>query len=235
MSIPWLSVSVLRRSLDQDEEQTPSTLHDDPEADDPDRAAPPRMSTRSRLRIDMPPTIAAPFTLAQNRTPGWETPWTSAHPNMSDSVDGHMHPGGRDSHHGDEKQTSWQRRRKRLRAYMMYNVYVPLVRLCVNLISMFLSSSIRGSSFSGCATLSSQRLRLPSPSVSGSLSSMRALLAHWGHLRAFLIHIRRKRSTESSLPRTVVIIFATLTLVHVMIAIYVCVPRTHATPFTLLT
>lgn len=64
---------------------------------------------------------------------------------------------------------------------------------------------------------------------------MRALLAHWGHPRTFLIHIRRDKSTESSLFRTVVIIFATLTLVHVMIAVYVCIHCTHAIPLSPLT
>ncbi|PIL31625.1 hypothetical protein GSI_06327 [Ganoderma sinense ZZ0214-1] len=183
MSIPWLSVSVLRRSLDQDEEQTPSTLHDEAELDanDPELPAPPRMSNRSRLRIDMPPT-AAPFTLAQNRTPGWETPWTSAHPNMSGSVAGSVRREQRDSHHDDEKLTSWQRRRKRLRAYMMYNVYVPLLfRLCnIVLTTAALAIAIR------------IRIIEQHAAVTGALGPS----------------------------PTVVIIFASFTLVHVMIAIY---------------
>ncbi|KAI1793889.1 hypothetical protein LXA43DRAFT_971547 [Ganoderma leucocontextum] len=182
MSIPWLSVSVLRRSLDQDEEQTPSTLHEEPEVDEHDRAAPPRMSNRSRLRIDMPPTIAAPFTLAQNRTPGWETPWTSAHPHTSGFMDAAVHSGERDLHHADEKLTSWQRRRKRLRAYMMYNVYVPLLfRLCnIVLTTAALAIAIR------------IRIIEQHASVTGALGPS----------------------------PTVVIIFASLTLVHVMVAIY---------------
>ena len=124
MSIPWLTASVLRRSQDQ-EEGSPATLHDEPEQDISDSGATPRLNNRSRLRIDMPPTNA-PFTLAQNRTPGWETPWTSAHPNNVSSMDGQMHQ-ERGSDDDDEKLTPWRRRRKRLRAYMMYNVYVPLV------------------------------------------------------------------------------------------------------------
>ena len=123
MSIPWLSVSVLRRSNEHDDEEqqgSPSTLRPS-EPEGSDQGSRPN---RSRLRIDMPPT-SAPFTLAQNRTPGWDTPWTSAHPGDSrDRMSSFREQG---SQHDEEKQTTWQRRRKRLRAYMMYNLYVPLV------------------------------------------------------------------------------------------------------------
>ena len=83
-----------------------------------------KLNNRSRLRIDMPPPDIS-FTLAQNATPGWETPWTSAHPNGSGRIGSSRDDG---SHHDEEKLTPWQKRRKRFRAYMMYNLYVPLVR-----------------------------------------------------------------------------------------------------------
>lgn len=129
MTIPWLTVSVLRRSNEQDDEeqeqQASPTLHaSEHEGSD---GGVPRLSNRSRLRIDMPPTNA-PFTLAQNRTPGWDTPWTSAHPNGSGDQMSSLREHA--SQHDEEKETltPWQRRRKRLRAYIMYNLYVPLVR-----------------------------------------------------------------------------------------------------------
>ncbi|TBU61984.1 hypothetical protein BD310DRAFT_919379 [Dichomitus squalens] len=184
MSIPWLTASVLRRSQeDQEEGGSPSTLRGEPEQDaSSNSGATPRLSNRSRLRIDMPPNNAPfTFTLAQNRTPGWETPWTSAHPNNASSMDGQMHHEG-GSGHDDEKLTSWQRRRKRLRAYMLYNVYVPLLfRIC-------------------------------------NIALTTAALAIAIRIRIIEQHARVTGALGPS--PTVVIIFASLTLVHVMIAIY---------------
>ena len=141
MSIPWLTGTMLRRSQDhQDpdldealpEEENSSTIHGEEaqresagsvNASEVGRGS--RLNNRSRLRIDMPPPNTA-FTLAQNATPGWETPWTSAHPNGTGHRFGSS--GGEGSQHDEEKLTTWQKSRKRLRAYMMYNIYVPLVR-----------------------------------------------------------------------------------------------------------
>ncbi|KAI0800930.1 hypothetical protein C8Q74DRAFT_1190966 [Fomes fomentarius] len=183
MSIPWLTVSVLRRSNEQDDEeqeqQASPTLHaSEHEGSD---GGVPRPSNRSRLRIDMPPTNA-PFTLAQNRTPGWDTPWTSAHPNGSGDRISSLREHASQHDEEKEKLTPWQRRRKRLRAYIMYNLYVPLLfRLCnIVLTTAALAIAIR-------IRIIEQR-----NGVMGALGPS----------------------------PTIVIIFASLTLVHVMIAIY---------------
>ncbi|TFK89622.1 hypothetical protein K466DRAFT_17870 [Polyporus arcularius HHB13444] len=181
MSIPWLTASVLRRSQ-EDGEMSPSSAHTAhaTDLDGSDNGAQTRLSNRSRLRIDMPPTNA-PFTLSQTRTPGWDTPWTSAHPNGAGSTVPSIQDQG--SHHDEsEKLTPWQRRRKRLRAYMMYNLYVPLLfRMCnIVLTTAALAIAIK------------IRLIESRNGVMGALGSS----------------------------PTLVIIFGSLTLVHVMIAIY---------------
>ncbi|KAI0673473.1 hypothetical protein C8Q78DRAFT_1119000 [Trametes maxima] len=177
MSLPWFTVSYLRRSQDQDED-SPSTVRESEEEGSDSET--PQANPRSRLRIDMPPT-SGPFTLQHSRTPGWDTPWTSSHPGgIGEHHDPHMDEAG--SHHDDEKLTPWQRRRKRLRAYMMYNLYVPLLfRLCnIVLTTAALAIAIR----------------------------IRIIEARNGVMGAL------------GASPTLVIIFASLTLVHVMIAIY---------------
>ncbi|KAI0361251.1 hypothetical protein OH77DRAFT_1516247 [Trametes cingulata] len=180
MSIPWFTTSYLRRSQEQEqEEDSPTTLRES-DGEGSGGSGTPRANPRGRLRIDMPPTNA-PFTLSHSRTPGWDTPWTSSHPGgMETNQDPHGQEAG--SHHDDEKLTPWQRRRKRFRAYMMYNIYVPLLfRLCnIVLTTAALAIAIR----------------------------IRIIEARNGVMGAL-----------GSSP-TLVIIFASLTLVHVMIAIY---------------
>ncbi|KAI0715263.1 hypothetical protein C8Q76DRAFT_451039 [Earliella scabrosa] len=182
MSIPWLSVSVLRRSNEHDDgeqpAESPSTAHAT-DLEGSESGGTPRQVNRSRLRIDMPATNTS-FTLAQNRTPGWETPWTSAHPNGSAERMGSIPEQG--SQHDEEKLTPWQRRRKRIRAYIMYNLYVPLLfRLC-NIVL-----------------------------TTGALAIA---------IRLRMIEHRNGVMGALGPSPTLVIIFACLTLVHVMIAIY---------------
>ncbi|EIW64429.1 uncharacterized protein TRAVEDRAFT_158679 [Trametes versicolor FP-101664 SS1] len=176
MSIPWFSSSQFRRSQEH-EEGSPTLRESDREGSE---SGTPQANPRSRLRIDMPPT-SGPFTLSHSRTPGWDTPWTSSHPIGTDeSHDPHALDTG--SLHDDEKATPWQRRRKRFRAYMMYNVYVPLLfRLCnIVLTTAALAIAIR------------IRIIEERSGVMGALGAS----------------------------PTLVIIFACLTLVHVMIAVY---------------
>ncbi|KAH9847379.1 hypothetical protein C2E23DRAFT_848880 [Lenzites betulinus] len=178
MSIPWFSTSYLRRSQEHDVADSPTTLRES--EGEGSRTGSPQVNNRNRLRIDMPPT-SGPHTLAHNRTPGWDTPWTSSHPSGMDSH-GDPHAQETGSHDDDEKLSPWQRRRKRLRAYMMYNLYVPLLfRLCnIVLTTAALAIAIR------------IRIIEARNGVTGALGSS----------------------------PTLVIIFACLTLVHVMIAIY---------------
>ena len=194
MSIPWLTGSMLRRSQEQQQEavaeselESPSTVRGVSTEDGRTGAASvdelggaTRLNNRSRLRIDMPPPNAQ-FTLAQNITPGWETPWTSAHPNGSGVRIGSSRDEA--SQHDEEKLTPWQRRRKRLRAYMMYNVYVPLVRRRARR-RVLHCCLMDPRSYSACAISSSQLLPSPSPSGSAFWRSAAALSVLSDHLRA---------------------------------------------------
>lgn len=84
------------------------------------------------LQIALPTPSAAPFTLAQNATPGWETPWTSRPaaqgPSRDDAYDfGEVEPASSSSTSTDD--TVWRSRKKRLRSFILSNTYVPLVCL----------------------------------------------------------------------------------------------------------
>ncbi|OCH95768.1 hypothetical protein OBBRIDRAFT_787980 [Obba rivulosa] len=172
LSIPWLSAS--RRP-----EDSPAS----PRGKEPADTG--RVLDSSGLHIDIPPPTA-PFTRAHNETPGWDIPWTSHPPDLTNRgqrsgeelpLDGARHEDE------DEKHGIWARRKKRLRAYMMYNVYVPLLFRFINI------------AFTTSALAIAIRIRLleQKNGVMGALGSS----------------------------PTLVIIFASLTLVHVMIAIYV--------------
>ena len=111
------------------------------------RRTPPRRKTRG-LHIPLP--TPAPFTLAQTRTPGWDTPWSGgtgagstrvsrSNTNVFNVGQG-SNLGVRDyaqlNGHGPEpssaaddgrKRSKWYYRRKRVRAFMLSNNYVPLV------------------------------------------------------------------------------------------------------------
>jgi hypothetical protein len=87
--------------------------------------------SQDRLHLDLPPIQQSPITLAQTRTPGWETPWTPRQPGVTWDVDVGDH--GEEEDDG-EKLSRWQRRKKRIRVYMLTNPYVPLVsiRFCAS-------------------------------------------------------------------------------------------------------
>ncbi len=86
------------------------------------------------LSITLPTPVANPFTLTHNATPGWETPWTARPtaqgPSRSEERDDAY--GFGDVEHASSSTSSkeitvWQRRKKRLRAFILSNTYVPLV------------------------------------------------------------------------------------------------------------
>ncbi|OBZ79086.1 Regulator of phospholipase D SRF1 [Grifola frondosa] len=176
MSIPWLSASHLRRA-----QEGASPIRED-QVEDGEA----RVSTRRHLHLDLPPPTA-PITLSQNITPGWETPWTSRPPgeprglNVRDRNNENGNAQARTD--DDEKQSPWARRKKRFRAYMLYNTYVPLLFRFVNIV------------LTTAALAMAIRIRI---------------LEERHHVRGAV----------GSSP-TLVIIFGSLTLVHVMIAIYV--------------
>ncbi|KAK7058863.1 hypothetical protein VNI00_001487 [Paramarasmius palmivorus] len=154
-------------------------------------------SSRTRrdwnLTIPMPLPAAAPFTVTHNPTPGWETPWTSRsaaqgprrnHERENSYGLGEALEESPDSSEEDEHHTSWQRRKKRLRIFLLNNTYVPLFQL-FRVINISFTSAALGVSI---------RIR------------------HWESQNGLM-------GAVGSSP-TLVVIFAPLTLVHVMVAIY---------------
>ncbi|KAK0233251.1 hypothetical protein IW262DRAFT_63226 [Armillaria fumosa] len=141
------------------------------------------------LSISLPNPVANPLTLTHNATPGWETPWT-ARP----TAQGPSRSEGRDdgygfgdvehasSSTGSQDITVWQRRKKRFRAFILSNTYVPLLFRFINL--TFTTIAL------GVAIRVRQRER--EYGIMGALGSS----------------------------PTLVIIFAPLTLVHVLTAVY---------------
>ena len=118
-----------------------------PHADDASSSSterPPEPSARREwgLHLAMPTPPTAPFTLAQSRTPGWDSPWAPRPPEgpergLYEQLD-KLHVEGADDHthahahtHAHDQDTRtlspWARRKKRARAYLLSNTYVPLV------------------------------------------------------------------------------------------------------------
>lgn len=86
------------------------------------------------LHVDIPPPPITLYTIAQNTTPGWDSPW-SARPledtrtiNRSAERVQQLTPVEEQTSEKARSASPWARRRKRVRAYMLYNPYVPLVR-----------------------------------------------------------------------------------------------------------
>lgn len=81
-----------------------------------------------------PPDI---LTLKQARTPGWNQPWSPRQPQTNDSDQEAEHEdddANLESGRGGPR--TWYRRRKRLRAFILNNNYVPLVRTQLMLLSL---------------------------------------------------------------------------------------------------
>jgi hypothetical protein len=139
----------------------------------------------------------------QAQTPGWQTPWTPRRA-LSVSSSGVVHNGARgpywnvdapdelggpnnhsansDQSRAGEEGTTWARRRKRVRGYLLNNVYVPLLFRFINI------------TFTTAALAIAIRIR--------AVEKQNHIMGAVG-----------------SSP-TLVIIFAPLTLVHVLAAIY---------------
>ncbi|KAI0304927.1 hypothetical protein BC826DRAFT_978988 [Russula brevipes] len=152
-----------------------------------EQAGPSRLRDRS-LRISMPGTPAATHTLSHSRTPGWDSPWA---PRPLESLSHRTIYEQLQNGDSAEEQppegtagdgTWWPRTRKRARAYLLHNTYVPLLFRFINI------------TFTTAALAVALRIR------------------------------REERYTNSegvlgSSP-TLVVIFAPLTLVHVMVSVY---------------
>ncbi|KAI0034287.1 hypothetical protein K488DRAFT_23144, partial [Vararia minispora EC-137] len=127
------------------------------------------------LRVTLPQPVAS-NTLAQNRTPGWESPWVPRIPG----------PFGGQSRSGTSEKAQelsrWKFFKKRARRYLLNNVYAPLLFRFINI------------------TLTTAAL---------ALAAQLRMLEKRDTLRG----------TLGPSP-TIVVIFAPLTLAHVMFAVY---------------
>jgi len=87
------------------------------------------------LSIAIPPTAQPSFTLSQNHTPGWETPWTSrpdAQGPTRRSADEHESDYGLNDEESLTRNsikhgTPWKRRKRLIRTFVLTNQYIPLV------------------------------------------------------------------------------------------------------------
>jgi hypothetical protein len=105
---------------------------------DQGRTTSPRARDRS-LHITLPATPAIPYTPGRNRTPGWDSPWTArpleslSHRNIYEQ----LRNGETLQEHSPDAGTTndcwWPRARKRARAYLLNNTYVPLVKYTCSL------------------------------------------------------------------------------------------------------
>ena len=86
------------------------------------------------LTIPMPPALATTYTLSHTATPGWDTPWT-ARPAAQGPLRGHNRESSygfaEDTHssHHDKDLSTWGRRKKQIRSFILVNAYAPLVRV----------------------------------------------------------------------------------------------------------
>ncbi|KAH8120404.1 hypothetical protein DFH11DRAFT_1559919 [Phellopilus nigrolimitatus] len=164
----------------------------EPAEGDPD----PPFGDKDRHRgwgLHIPIPTPAPFTLSHNRTPGWDTPWSSRAAQQFNEIDDqggnfgvHENLPGPSDDLGDgpagRKRSKWYHRRKRIRAFIFYNNYVPLLFRVINI------------TFTAAALAVAIDIR----------------------------KIERRYNVMGAVGSSpiIVIIFAPLTLVHVMIAIY---------------
>ncbi|KAG2129880.1 hypothetical protein DEU56DRAFT_816018 [Suillus clintonianus] len=125
---------------------------------------------------------AAPFTLPCNKTPGWDTPWEPTRDFPTNYRGDYSHLGVTGDHESGDRSSSSRSRKQRFRAFILTNLYVPLLFRFINI------------TFTTAALAVAIRIRIT-------------------ELRDGVMGI------VGSSP-TLVIIFAPLTLVHVMLAIY---------------
>ncbi|KAJ7169993.1 hypothetical protein C8R46DRAFT_1162686 [Mycena filopes] len=97
------------------------------------------MNRNWNLSITLPTPPASAFTMQHNATPGWDAPWTSrvgaqgpAGHEPSEYIE--EEDEGSSPVDPDKHRSVWQRRRKRLRAFILSNAYVPLLFRCINIL-----------------------------------------------------------------------------------------------------
>ena len=86
------------------------------------------------FRVPLPTTPAAPYTLPQSRTPGWDSPWAArplesfSHRNIYEQLQNGESAETQPVGDSTTNRSWWPRARKRARTYLLNNTYVPLVR-----------------------------------------------------------------------------------------------------------
>ncbi|KDQ63624.1 hypothetical protein JAAARDRAFT_385164 [Jaapia argillacea MUCL 33604] len=195
-SMSWLSPAM---ALGRNLEEGPSRE----KGKDPEVASP---TDKSTLQIPLPQPPAAPYTLSHNKTPGWSTPWS---PKISDGILGQRNyttipNGGLGEPDLDDYGLStphmspWQRRRKKIRKFLLTNTYAPLV----------------------------SPVHMPKPRYLNSPKLFRFVnISFTSAALAVAVRIRTLEKRNGIMGAvgaspTLVVIFAPLTLVHVMMAIY---------------
>ncbi|KAG1757452.1 hypothetical protein EDB19DRAFT_1866573 [Suillus lakei] len=125
---------------------------------------------------------STPFTLSCNKTPGWDTPWEPTRDFATNDYSHFGMAGDRSDNESGDRSNSERSRKKRFRAFILTNIYVPLLFRFINI------------TFTTAALAVAIRIRITElqDGVMGIVGSS----------------------------PTLVIIFAPLTLVHVMVAIY---------------
>lgn len=128
LSIAWLTSPIHRRSED---ESSPILKGKQPVTLEPIISR--RMRSDLGFHLDLPPPEPVITTISHNKTPGWDSPWSPRPPaDLVARITGNAHTSSRlretNTDDGEtEKLNSWARRRKRYRAYILNNTYVPLV------------------------------------------------------------------------------------------------------------
>ncbi|KIJ68329.1 hypothetical protein HYDPIDRAFT_173079 [Hydnomerulius pinastri MD-312] len=143
-------------------------------------------STDSSAGLQLSIPSPTPFTMSHSKTPGWDSPWQARNDFETDHRGDYAHLGGnageRQDNESGEKSTFSRSRRSRFRAFILSNIYVPLLFRFINI------------TFTTSALAVAIRIR------------------QW----ELQYHVM---GVVGSSP-TLIIIFAPLTLVHVMVAIY---------------
>lgn len=142
----WLGAT--HRSKNSDER-----IEGDPDPSDGDRL--------NKWSLHIPLPTPAPLTLAHNRTPGWESPWTPrdrhdhTHPfstitgQLADDEPTNLEDGranGYDEKDDGRQRSKWYHRRKKLRMFILNNAYVPLVSCALRMLERH-AESLAGSYF----------------------------------------------------------------------------------------
>lgn len=134
LSIAWLTSPIHRRS---EEESSPILKGKHPETYQPILSRRTNNPNNAGFHLDLPAPDPVVTTISHNKTPGWDSPWSPRPPaelvaRITGNSNGSLRMRDAEAHDEEnEKLGAWAKRRKRYRAFIMHNTYVPLVRAFV--------------------------------------------------------------------------------------------------------